>query len=398
MLDTRAHDPLSVALETRAAKVLLVEDDPASRRLLARALEHLGFEIVTATDGPQALRAIEAAVPDVVLLDFEMPGLNGEEVCQRIRASEEIAVRELPVIMLTAHSGEAEEIGCLQAGANDFVTKPVSRAVLEARIQTQLRLSALTGEMRAQNEQLARWQAAHEADLTAARTTQQGLIPARPPTVPGWNVETYYQPVIQVGGDVFGWRSLGSGRWLFWLADATGHGAAAALFTTLAALLFRHACEEHREPGAILDSVNREFTEVFRGRSFMTACCAVLTEDGRFACAGAGHPPILVRRADGSVEARGPHDTVLGLRAAFGREQSQTTLSMGDCALLYSDGLFSLTGEDGERFTHLDVQRATASAQSSERIIDQITAWFSARSKAGRCEDDVAAVALLRTE
>src|SRR5690606_34261189 len=115
------------------------------------------------------------------------------EVCARIRASQDPALREVPIITLTAHTGEAEEIACLEAGANDFVTKPVSRAVLLARIRTQIRLLALGNELRRQNTELARWRAAHEADLRAARVTQQTLIPTRPPPVRGWEVSTFYK-------------------------------------------------------------------------------------------------------------------------------------------------------------------------------------------------------------
>jgi DNA-binding response OmpR family regulator len=102
-----------------------------------------------------------------------MPALNGAEICRLLRKSEREDWNTLPVIMLTAHAGEEEEIVCLQAGANDFVTKPVSRQILAARIQTQFRLSALTDELRKQNDELNRWRTAQEADLAAAQATQR---------------------------------------------------------------------------------------------------------------------------------------------------------------------------------------------------------------------------------
>src|SRR5204863_730924 len=150
-------------------------------------------------------------------------------------------IREVPVIMLTGHTGEAEEIRCLRAGANDFVTKPVSREVLSTRIDTRVRLRELNDELRRQNDELARWRATHEADLDTARATQRAIIPSIPPSLTGWHVDAVYSSLIQVGGDVYGWRPCGDGRWLFWIADATGHGASAALFTTLTTLLFHHA-------------------------------------------------------------------------------------------------------------------------------------------------------------
>ena len=137
------------------------------------------------------------------------------------------------------------------------------------------------------------------------------------PRLDGWQVETIYTPLIQVGGDVYGWRQLNDGTWLFWLADATGHGIAAALFTTLVALLFNHASTETKTAHEILTRVNAEFYGVLRGRSFMTACCAVIDRDGRLSFAGAGHPPLLIRRRDGLVETVESRSSLIGIDPAI---------------------------------------------------------------------------------
>ena len=160
MLDHRAA-PQTPAAAGRPRKILLADDDEKSRRLLGASLEAAGFEVWTVADGVEALAAIESAPPDVLVLDFEMPGWTGAEVCRRLRAAEREAIRLLPVIMLTGHAGEEAELGCLAAGANDFVTKPVGREVLLARIETQLRLGALSDELRRRNAELARWREAH---------------------------------------------------------------------------------------------------------------------------------------------------------------------------------------------------------------------------------------------
>jgi serine phosphatase RsbU (regulator of sigma subunit) len=332
----------------------------------------------------------------LLVLDFEMPGFNGAEICRQLRSSEREDLRNLPVVMLTAYAGEAEEITCLQAGANDFVTKPVSRDILAARIHTQLRLRSMADELRQRNEELGRWRTEHEADLAAAHAMQQVFIPTRPPVVPGWTFESIYQPVIEIGGDVFGWRPAAGGRWHFWLADATGHGAAAALLTALAAQLFRQACETEREPVAILSAVNREFCQVFRGRAFMTACCALIDADGHLTFAGAGHPPLLVRRAHGIVDAFASHGTILGLRDGDGLEQSHTTLESGDTALLYSDGLFAFKKRDGDRFASEDLREALRAITPGAAFFDRVLTNLRDRSNGESCGDDIAAIALQR--
>ena len=395
MPDTRTPAPPAPAAD-RPRKVLLVDDDAPARRLLGAGLRAAGFELSAATDGAEALAAMESAPPDVLVLDFDMPGLDGAEVCRRLRASERIALNQLPVIMLTGHTGEADEIACLTAGANDFVTKPVSRAVLVARIETQLRLAALTGELRARNSDMARWRAVQEADLGVARATQQAIVAVAPPTLDGWRVEALYRPLIQIGGDVYGWRQMDHGLWLFWLADATGHGVAAALLTTFVALLFNHASAASNTAHGILTRVNAEFFSVLRGHSFMTACCVVIDADGRVSFAGAGHPPLLIRRRDGVVEALPSLNTMMGIEPEMEVSETATTLASGDVALLCTDGLFGLKASTGERFTNLTVADVVARIDGNADVLPRLLAQLLQRSDAQLFDDDVAAIALHR--
>ncbi len=395
MLDQHANAPPAPDAEP-PRKVLLVDDDPTSRRLLGSSLRHAGFELSAANDGAEALAAIETSPPDVLVLDFEMPGLDGAEVCRRLRASDRTALNQLPIIMLTGHTDEADEIACLTAGANDFVTKPVSRAVLVARLETQLRLGALSSALRMQNSEMARWREAQEADLAVARTTQQAIVTSAPPLLDSWRVESVYTPLIQVGGDVYGWRQLDRETWLFWLADATGHGVAAALFTTLVALLFDHASAACMTAHGILTRVNAEFFSVLRGHSIMTACCAVITGDGRLSYAGAGHPPILIRRRNGIVESLPSLNKIMGIDLSTEMGETATTLACGDVALLYTDGLHSLKTSAAERFTSDTVADVLARIDGRADLLPRLIAELVQRSGAQAFDDDLAAIALHR--
>ncbi|SRR5581483_4925976 len=117
-------------------KVLLVDDDIDLLDLLAYALRREGYTILTASDGQQALRRCEGEQPDIVLLDVNLPKLNGFEVCRRIRHASEI-----PIIMLTSRDEEEDILRGLQFGADDYVTKPFSPKQLAARMKTVLRRS-----------------------------------------------------------------------------------------------------------------------------------------------------------------------------------------------------------------------------------------------------------------
>lgn len=371
-------------------RILVVDDDMAALRLLSVGLVSAGFEVATTASGEDALALIAQMPPDAVVLDFEMPNLDGAEVCARIRGAESIAIKELPVIMLTAHTSEADELRCLEAGANDFVTKPVSRAVLRARIQTQLRL-------RAYARQLEEWRAIREADLASAQATQKAFVPASPPPLFGWSVQARYTPLIQVGGDTYGWERLADGRWLFWMSDGTGHGAAAALITALASHLFSKAAEMATSPSEILTAVNREFLRAVGGSVFMTACCAVVAEDGTMTFSSAGHPPILILRHSGQVEAHWPEKTIIGLGEGLSLGDTTITLGTDDVALLYTDGLYSCKTNEGDRMSHKDVEAAAAEGPLGANLIDELISRIHARSNSAPVDDDLAIIALRRT-
>ena len=114
--------------------VLLIEDDPAVREGLELGLAHLGHQVFAAADGESGLAAVQARRPQVVVLDLMLPGIDGFEVCRRLRAAGSI-----PIIMLTARSDDLDVVAGLEAGADDYLAKPVQPRVLDARIKAVLR-------------------------------------------------------------------------------------------------------------------------------------------------------------------------------------------------------------------------------------------------------------------
>lgn len=125
--------------------ILLVDDNPDTIRLMARTLEGHG-RLTFATRADAALEQIRRAPPDLVLLDAEMPGMGGYELCAALRADPDLV--DVPVMVVTSRSGTEHELKGLEAGAVDFIAKPISEPLLRARVKTQLRLKRLTDELR----------------------------------------------------------------------------------------------------------------------------------------------------------------------------------------------------------------------------------------------------------
>ena len=125
--------------------VLIAEDDAANRALLSRLLERGGYRSMAVADGRDAIKAAVDEAPDLVLLDVEMPGLNGLDVCRRLRADPRTVA--LPIILVTGQTASRDVVAGLDAGADDFVRKPYDEAELMARVRSVMRLARVTAEM-----------------------------------------------------------------------------------------------------------------------------------------------------------------------------------------------------------------------------------------------------------
>ncbi len=136
-------------------KILVVDDVPQNVKLLADLLSVKGYQVITAASGPEALQAVEQQHPDLVLLDIMMPGMSGYEVCRALRANP--ATEVLPVVMVTSLDPTEERVKGIEAGADDFLAKPINQAELLARVRSLLRIKKYQDTIAAQAAQLTEW-------------------------------------------------------------------------------------------------------------------------------------------------------------------------------------------------------------------------------------------------
>src|SRR5688572_32885448 len=158
---------------TETITILAVDDQPANLRLLDAVLSPRGYRVVHATSGEQALELLPSSAVDLVLLDIVMPGVDGYEVCRRIRSAPETAF--LPVVMITA-SGNQEKTRAIEAGADDFVSKPFDQSELLARVASLARIKRYHDTITRQAAELADWNAELEARVNTQLEELQRMI------------------------------------------------------------------------------------------------------------------------------------------------------------------------------------------------------------------------------
>ncbi len=136
-------------------QILVVDDNLANVDILRMRLQANGYEVVTASDGEEALDAVRAHQPDLILLDIMMPKLDGFEVCRRLRADPSLAF--VPIVLVTAKSDPKDIVAALEAGGDEYLTKPVDHSALLARVKSMLRIKALHDTVQLQKVELAAW-------------------------------------------------------------------------------------------------------------------------------------------------------------------------------------------------------------------------------------------------
>jgi len=160
-----------------STRILVVDDTPLNIKLLADLLLARGYEVATAASGEDALAQLAVGLPDLVLLDVMMPGLSGYDVCRKIRGDPRSAL--LPVVLVTSLDPQQERIKGIEAGADDFLTKPINAPELVARVRSLLRIKALHDEVERQRLELADWNRTLETRVTEQVTELERLAKLR---------------------------------------------------------------------------------------------------------------------------------------------------------------------------------------------------------------------------
>src|SRR5918996_6397462 len=162
-------------------RLLVVDDNPANLEIMEARLARQGYEVITARDGDEALIAAREHTPDLILLDIMMPGRDGIEVCRELKA--DLSLPFMPVILVTAKADPDDIVAGLDAGGDEYITKPVDHAALVARVRSILRIKALHDQVQEQTAELEGWNRTLEQRVAEQLGELERLCP--PPRVPG---------------------------------------------------------------------------------------------------------------------------------------------------------------------------------------------------------------------
>ena len=356
--------------------VLIVEDNHTLRRLLEYRLgKH--YEVRAAQHGEEALVMVEESLPDLIVSDIMMPRMDGFALLAVLRQDER--TRTIPFILLTAKSDDPSRAKGLREGVDDYITKPFDIDFLVARIERILERADVY-----QNKLNAR----------IGRDFSDRLMPKTMPKEPGYRALFFSQPKEDGGGDLFDWKEIRPGSYLFTVGDIMGKGLQAKFYAFSFLSYIRstvHAMLEQTDsPAALLRRVNemlihdKVLEETFA--SLLIMRWEPATNTITYSNAGHCRPILVTPTRTGVVE---HSDMILGLDPTEEYEDRSIQLPPGSALVAYTDGLVEQVAKTGEQFGEIGVAEAAAEALGTPQPMHGMLKELLRRSVEPRFGDDI---------
>ncbi|MBF0213353.1 MAG: SpoIIE family protein phosphatase [Magnetococcales bacterium] len=332
-------------------KILIVDDDPINRTILQRLLGKEGHDVFTADNGRDGVDGFALHQPDLVLMDIRMPGMNGYEAAREIKRIG--PSRFTPIIFLTAVTDEEGLVQCIDAGGDDFLTKPFNRTILQAKIGAMERIRQLHARLRLQKEELELHQERVHQELEVGRHIFSHIVRAGnlldAPCLNHWT-----SPMTLFNGDLLVASYNPSGGLHIMLGDFTGHGLSAAVGAMPVADIFYDMTAQGFSIGDMAEAMNVKLLSIMPRRMFCAACLIEVDHRQKsLVIWNGGLPDVLITDDKGQVVQRVVSSRMpLGVARMTREDRKVEILEMrpGYRVFLHSDGVTEANDRTGSMY------------------------------------------------
>lgn len=377
---------MSHPISSRPATILLVDDEPVSRLSMAARLKRMGLRVLEAANGKEGLDLLRRERPDLTILDWVMPDMDGPTICETVRQDPEILSSQ--IILMTSHDQPDQIAEGLARGADDFLSKSASKQEIIARVQSSLRAASLVRSIESARDELRSKQHQLEAELHSAAQYIRSLLPAPGSVASELRMAWQYRPSLALGGDLFN-----IGRWqdasiFFYILDASGHGVSPALrAASLSTFLRPENLQRYmtsNDPADILMEANRQYPLTEEGSYFTLWIGSLNLSNRTLQYATAGHGGAVLQRRDGAIEWLKSPQLPLGFAPETIYTAHTVTLQPGDRLVLMSDGIYEAPAPTGEVWgterlaTSLATLQSTPLADALPALMAEAERWHGA--------------------
>ena len=372
----------------RRPLVLIAEDGATDRHILEVFVRREGWNVVAAVDGLHAVELFEQHRPDIVLMDALMPRMNGFEAARRIKLAAGEAM--VPIIFLTSLQETKELLRCLEAGGDDFLSKPYNKVILGAKLAKYEQMRLMHEQLRVEREKVAQSNAHLLREQAVAKAVFDNIIRSRGLELP--NLKHHLSPLAIFNGDVLLSSRTPDGGLNVFLGDFTGHGLPAAIGALPTAEIFYGMSAKGFGVGDVVAEINRKLHRVLPVGVF---CCASMAhfDFGRSQVRiwHGGLPDAVIYRASTrALESVGSHHLPLGVAspAKFKATTLLYELAPADRLVLCSDGVIEARNGAGEMFGFERYCAVMRSVASEADLFESVRAAVFDFIGANACDDD----------
>ena len=357
------------------AQILIIDDDSITQLLLERTLTMQGYDVTLASDGEEGLIKAKAIRPSLIICDWIMPRKNGLEVCNQIKSTPELSTTFF--ILLTSLDSVDDRVKGLDAGADDFLCKPIEMHELKARVRAGLRLHELSTDLQNQKQLL-------EAELAEAADYVSTILP-EPLQHSALSIDACFIPSRQLGGDSFDYFWLDDRHLVFYLLDVSGHGLRASLPSLAVINLLRSRGlnnVNYYQPNTVLQGLNQTFQMSDRNDKYFTIWYGVYNYLTRsLTYSSAGHPPAILLTPNTRTERRLKTPGVpVGMFPNIKYVNASCRIIANSSLYIFSDGIYEV---EPQATSHWGLERLIAllkkyqktPERNLQRLLGYVRTW-----------------------
>lgn len=394
-----------LSLTIHSLPILIVDDSTSYRLLLMRHIKAWGnYTILQAEDGQQALEILRTTQVGIVISDWEMPNINGVELCKEVR---KLSGSYVYFILVTSRATADDLVLGMDAGADDFLIKPINQQELRVRLRAGERILSLEAGLEEKNQRLNAAYKLIEDDLKAAAQMQRSLLPQGSLNVPQLSCDWFFQPSLFVSGDMLNFFRLDQEHIGFYSVDVSGHGVKSAMLSvTISSLLNQHNLNgiikkkkndkpfyAITTPKEVVSQLNKQFQLTIDGMIYFTMVYGILNiVTGQGKLTRAGHPHPLIIHDDGQIEIIESGDVPIGFLPDAEYHDIEFCLGKNSRLYLYTDGISECENEHKQAFGEQQlmnflVAKQKSSLNSSIEELQQLLQCWRDKTQKGFADD-----------
>jgi len=373
-------------------KILIIDDDPILRMIVKKALQNQGYDLTIACNGEEGILEARKIRPALIICDWMMSGIDGLEVCRQIKIDPALATTFF--ILLTAKGAsqgeEDDRIRGLDAGADEFISKPIEMNELKARVRAGLRLHQLSQDLQQQkqdleqlNQDLQEQKHILETELAEAADYVRSLLPL--PLVGLVTIKSLFVPSAQLGGDCFDYYWIDDDNLAIYLLDVSGHGVGSALLSVSVLNILRSQSLPNTnfcQPAEVLKSLNESFQMSKHGDKYFTILYGVFNRvNHQLIYANAGHPAAVMISGNDpkniNIRKLESLDLPIGFLPDFNFQTAVLEVEENSSLYIFSDGAYEILQSDGQiwgfdSFVNLLLTHSKTNTNHLHQVLPQI--------------------------